>query len=500
MLELFVVQRKGDSMSDDNSKPSPDASPAFGGIEVKQPGYSLYLLIPDNQMECRCSYLPHEEGSMLTSWELADILIQHNVVYGIDQEALEDFVVGAAAGRHLHDVLLASGTPPVNGTDAYFDLTVPSTTVVKSGNDDVGRVDMYAVQTFVNVSIGEEIGRIFPALPGTPGQNILGYTIPPIPGKPLNFKIGKNIRAEEEGALLIADSTGRFCQSSGELSVEEEFIVCGDVNFSVGKIDFKGFVEVRGDVLDNFNITATKGLTVTGNIGVCSIICDGDVTFCGMDGENKGSIVCGGTLRANFIHNTIVECAGDVIVDVEIHDCTIKALGRIIVNKDTISGGSYIAQGGIESKKLGSPSSRHTNLLVGVDYRYVEELKRLLETLSEVQAKVREARSLAEITELRKKGAKLSERIAILREKAFAAANAKINVKTKLHENVRMVLGDVSQTINEEKDGPITIIENITEGGLRILSMTSLDIMATDLEMAFIREQKKALLLKQDTN
>jgi uncharacterized protein (DUF342 family) len=487
-------------MSDDDNKLSPDASPAFDGIEVKRPGYSLYLLIPDNHMECRCSYLPHEEGSMLTSAEMSDILTQHNVAYGIDQKALEDFVVGAAAGQHQHDVLLASGTPPVNGTDAYFDLSVPSTTVVKSGNDDVSRVDMYTVQTLVNVSNGEEIGRIIPNVPGTPGQNILGLPIPPLPGKPLNCKIGKNIRVEEEGALLIAGATGRFCQSSGELSVEEEFIVCGDVNFNVGRIDFKGFVEVRGDVLDHFNITATKGLTVTGNIGVCSIVCDGDVTFCGMDGENRGSIVCGGTLKANFIHNTIVECAGDVIVDVEIHDCTIRTLGRIIVNKDTISGGSCIAQGGIESKKLGSPSSRHTNLLVGVDYRYVEELKRLLDTLTEVQVKVREARSLTEITELRKKGAKLSERIAILREKAVAASNAKINVKTKLHENVRMELGDVSATINEEKDGPITIIENITEGGLRFLSMTSLDIMATDLEMAFIREQKKALFLKQNTN
>jgi uncharacterized protein (DUF342 family) len=474
------------------------AVPDFIGVEVRQPGYSLYLLIPDNYMECRCSYLAHEEGTMLTSWELADILMQYNVVYGIDQEALEDFVVDAAAGRQQHDVLLAAGTPPVDGTDGYFALSVPPSTVVKSGNNDVSRVDMYIVQTFVNVSNGEEIGRIIPEVSGTPGQNIMGLPIPPLPAKPLNCKIGKNIRVEEEGALLIATATGRFCQLAGELSVEEEFIVSGDVDFNIGVINFKGFVEVRGDVLDNFNITATKGLTVTGNIGVCSIVCDGDVTFCGMDGQNRGSIVCCGTLRANFIHNTIIECTGDVIVDVEIHDCTIRTLGRIIVNKDTISGGSYIAQQGIESKKLGSPSSRHTSLLVGVDYRYVEELKRLLEELTETQGKIREARSLDEITELRKTAAKLSDRIAIIREKAVVAANAKINVKTKLHENVRMALGDVSQTINEAKDGPITIIENITEGGLRFLSMTNLDIKATEIELAFVREQKKLFSQSHD--
>ena len=52
-----------------------------------------------------------------------------------------------------------------------------------------------------------------------------------------------------------------------------------------------------------------------------------------MDGQEKSTITCGGTLRAHFIHDVIVECAGDVIVDVEIHDCIIKTLGKIVVDK-----------------------------------------------------------------------------------------------------------------------------------------------------------------------
>ena len=173
------------------------AVPDFSGVEVRQPGYSLYLQIPDNYMECRCSYLPHEEGSTLTVTELADILTEYNVVYGIDQEALEDFVAGAVAGRRQQDILLASGTPPVNGTDGCFALSAPTSTAVKRGNDDVSSDDMCNVKTFVNISDGEEIGRIIPADSGTPGQNIMGVPIPPLPGKPLNCKIGKNISAIE---------------------------------------------------------------------------------------------------------------------------------------------------------------------------------------------------------------------------------------------------------------------------------------------------------------
>jgi uncharacterized protein (DUF342 family) len=320
----------------------------------------------------------------------------------------------------------------------------------------------------------------------------MGLPIPAQPGKPLHITIGKNIRVEENNRLLIAAATGRLCQSPGEISVEDEYVVKGDVNFRIGSINFKGVVEVRGDVLDNFNVTATKGMTVTGNIGVCSIVSDGDITFCGMDGQDKGRIVCGGTLRAHFIHDVDIECAGDVIVDVEIHNCTIRTLGRIVVDKGAISGGSYIARGGIEAKKLGSPSSLHTKLVAGVDYHDVELLEKLFASLNETQEKVKQSQSLTEIAELRKTSASLTDSIMAIRGKTAAGANAKINAKTVLYENVQLSLGDVTEMIHEQKDGPLSIIENSIEGGLRFLSMTNLEIKATDIELAFIREQKMA--------
>ena len=366
-------------------------------------------------------------------------------------------------------------------------------TVVRNGEEDVTNVDMHIVQAFVNVSAGDEIGRIIPAEPGIPGRNIMGQPIPPQPGKPLHLKVGKNIRAEENGALLIAAATGRLCCSAAEISVEEEYVVKGDVNFRIGSINFKGVVEVRGDVLDNFDITASKGLTVSGNIGACNIVSDGDVTFCGMDGQDKGTILCGGTLRAHFIHDVVVECAGDVIVDVEIHNCTIRTLGRIIVDKGAISGGSYIARGGIEAKKLGSAASVHTKLQAGVDYHDVEELEKLFALLTETQSKAKQSGSLPEIAELRKTAAELSDRIMALRSKADAAANAKINAKVVMYENVQLTLGSVTEELKEEKDGPLSVIENSIEGGLRFLSMTSLDVKATDVELAFVREHKKPL-------
>jgi uncharacterized protein (DUF342 family) len=427
---------------------------------------------------------------MLTREELNNFLKQYNVKEGIDLQAFDDFVVKAAAGQQQVDVLLASGTPPVAGIDEYIELTVLPTVTVQSGSEDVTSIDMHIVQTFINVSSGDEIGRIIPAGAGTPGRNIMGLAIPPQPGKPMKCVIGKNIRSEDNGALLIATATGRFCQSADEISVEEEYVVKGDVNFRVGSINFKGVVDVRGDVLDNFDITASKGLTVSGNIGVNTVISDGDISFCGMDGQGRSRITCGGNIFAHFIHDVDIECAGDIIVEVEIHNCTVRALGRIIVDKGAISGGSYIAMGGIEAKKLGSASSVHTKLQSGVDYHDVELLNILFDSLSETQQKASDSKSLTEITELRKTCASLSDSIMAIRGKANVAANAKINVKKVLYENVQMSVGSAVEIAKEQLDGAHSIIENSIDGGLRYLAMTSLNVKASDIELAFVREEK----------
>ncbi len=476
----------------DQHEPVPSTAPTPGGNEIKKLGYTLYLRIPDNYLECRCSYVPREQGSMITRDELAGFLKQYNVREGIDQLVFDDFVLKAAAGRQQIDVLLASGTAPVAGVDAYISLSVQPSAAVRSGDEAVTNIDMHIVQAFINVSTGDEIGHIIPAEPGIPGRNIMGMPIPAQPGKPLHTTFGKNIRIEENGATLIAAATGRLCQSSGEISVEEEYVVKGDVNFRIGSINFKGVVEVRGDVLDNFDITASKVLTVTGNIGACSIVSDGDITFCGMDGQEKGRIACGGTLRAHFIHDAVIECAGDVIVDVEIHNCTIRTLGRIVVDKGAISGGSCIARGGIEAKKLGSAAAVHTKLHAGVDYHDVEELERLFAELAETQSKAKLSQSLSEIADLRSITAQLSDRIMAIRNKTDPTSNAKINAKTVMYENVQLIVGGATEELSDEKDGAHSVVENSIDGGLRFLPMTSLDIKATDIELAFAREQKLA--------
>ncbi|MBC8017014.1 MAG: DUF342 domain-containing protein [Verrucomicrobia bacterium] len=165
-------------MSDQNDSSQVISEPSIAGSEIKRVCYRLYIRIPDNRLECRCSYVPHEQGLMMTSDELAGFLKQYNVREGIDQQALDDFAVKAAAGQQQIDVLLASGIPQLAGVDAYLAMNVQPSVVIREGDDEVTNVDMHIVQTFINVSKGDEIGRIIPPEPGTPGKDVMGVRFP----------------------------------------------------------------------------------------------------------------------------------------------------------------------------------------------------------------------------------------------------------------------------------------------------------------------------------
>jgi hypothetical protein len=467
------------------------AKESIPGKELIKLGYSLFIAISKDMLECRCSYVPRQQGSMMTRDELNGYLAVTGVKEGLDEDALNTFAVNAAAGQSLRNVALATGTPTANGIDGWLSYTVHPSVPIQSDSDEKADIDLHQVQTFINVMPGDEIARIIPPVPGAAGKGVTGENLPPLPGKPLALKIGKNIIAEDNGQRLVSTASGRVCLVSGEISVEEEYVVAGDVNYKIGSIIFNGAVEVRGDVLDDFSVSAAKGLRVSGNIGICAITSGGDVALCGMDGQGKGTIVCGGGIMAQFIHDSIIECAGDLIVEVELHNCIVKTLGRIVVNKGAIAGGSYTALGGIEANRIGSLASVRSKLTVGVDYRDAEEQERLMDELAKNHKQIGQTSSLKEIEELRRKRATLTDRIMAIRLKSDERANQKINVKKTLYDNTLLVIGTQNEEVREPLDGPISVCENTIEGGLRYLSLTSLDVKATDIEKAFILEYQK---------
>ena len=315
--------------------------------------------------------------------------------------------------------------------------------------------------------------------------------------------------------IAFAEKAGRALLDKKNLSVVDEFSVAGDLDFNIGNIDFNGFVEVKGDVLDDFHIKATKGIYVEGVVGACTPESGGSVEIGSMSGKEVGRIVCHGDLIAKYLNQVEVECHGNVIVANEIRNSNVKATGSIVVENGFISGGSSVALEGVQADMLGSTSGIKTILKAGIYFPEADQLEYLRENLKSVNLQIK--RVHAGIGPLEDFQAHAEEnridlvserRLAILnqhwekleQEKELLVAelesfqgqehsgkNPKVNAVKALKEGVVIALGNTTKEVKFEHTGPLSVIENSRSEGLRYIDMSPLQTKAQEDEKGILR-------------
>jgi uncharacterized protein (DUF342 family) len=469
-----------------------------------QAGYQVIFSLSKDEMECHAHLEVKAEGTTPSSDELKAYLAADGISHGVSEEGLQSLLLEAVPGKSSNR-LVAAGTQPVSGDDGCLKFSfnpVEPPPVQKSADEsdtEKRQVDFRVVQHFINVDADQEIGRILPPTAGMPGKTVRGKPVPSEPGKPLVFKLGQNVRAGgDDGEILFAEIHGRVKHEGETIHVVEEYVVDGDVDFSIGNIRFNGFVEVRGDVLDGFQVSASKGLKITGNVGACRLISHGNIEFCGMDGQAKGSILCGGNMTAHFIHDSVIECWGDMLVDVELRNCSIHCRKSLVAGM--LSGGDCVTLSGLEVKKLGAPSAVKTIVHSGVDYHDLDRIHILLEQLDALQQQIAKTKDMQELKQLADKKQQLGRMLLEVRSRRPAGSNSKVNIKDRIYEGATIYLGDAVEDFTTELSGPISLIENTRDGGLRKLSLSSLEIPASVLEQAWLEkdEQERQERLKQE--
>lgn len=483
--------------------------------------YKLILETDNSRLECRASIEIYNVDETITPAELIDRLATQKITDSVDLEQVAIFCSGADRGEELTNVLLARGQEPVNGQDGWLELVVNTGSDEPNLNEDEqGRVDFKSIQTFSSVEADDVIANIYPPTSGQPGKSITGEPIPAFDGQPCQVKAGNAVRISEDGTQALAEQSGRPFFERNLLSIAEEFVVNGDVDLSVGHISFKGFVNVKGDVLDDFNITATKGVSISGAVGASRIKCEGPVSIGTMAGLGRGKITCKGGFKARYLNQTTIECLGHVQVSYEIRNSTVKATGSILSPNGLITGGQMVALEGIEAKVVGSRSGAPSLLTCGVYFpeedrlHYLRnrqkslagQLNRVEESLK-AQGKKRLDKlrpALREALEMRidiltqRQSGLSGEKEAVRAElnqfklAEHTTANPKINVLKTIRERVTLSLGETRMQVPPDISGPVSIIEDPRKGGFRYLSYSKLAVSAENLEAeALTKEFRK---------
>lgn len=491
-------------------------------FEEDLPAYKLRFETHNQGLELWASIYPKQAGAIITGAAILSKFKQLNVTGDIDREGITLFCSQACLGNPLEDEVLVEGVPSEKGIDATVKFEKrPTVNKPRYEKDKRGSIDYRKLNLFDPVYKGDFIGKTTFPTAGKPGISVLGESIPPQKGLSLENppKAGNGVRTEknEEGELCFyAEMDGRIVYESNTISMSDQYVLHDDVDFSVGDIDFPGYVEIHGNIMNEFNIKA-KEIKISGNVGVCSLESEGDIHIGGMSGNEIGSIKCGGGLFARYLDSCRVECRKNLVVNNEIVNCRIKCGGHVEV-KGSLVGGECQVLEGIEAKTIGSEVGVRTKVICGVCYIAENKIKEIDDKLGPVTSQIRKlskkldplvknpkavlglsqrdrenfrkmAQTFNKLMPLQKEFNDKKEEI---QKDANERANLIITVHKSIERGVEIKLGNIKKTTFQRIVKPLTVVRDLRNSDIRFTSPHPITDRSIEIERTLNRMEDEA--------
>ena len=355
----------------------------------------INVKISEDGMEVYATIIPGIERKMPRFEEIMEVLHDEGVIFGIMEDEIERMIKEEVIFK---PVMVARGIHPTEPVDAKVEYKFPKDGIMELSTFDKNRVDPVARRKIYICRKGEILVEKKPAIDGKPGRDVFGREIPSKKGKDiaLHELVGKNVKLSEDGKFIISMVEGQpYVSNDGKVNVKEIFVVNGDLDYSVGNIDFPGSVWIRGNIDGNFKVISGKDVIIDGIVsGGFHIEAKGSVVIRkGVFGRKRGKIISGGDVSAKFLSETFVASEGSIEVGEYMMNCHAVAKKDVAVfGKGLIVGGKVSAGKSIKARVLGNMSGAKTVVEAGVDF---ETQKQYYEISHELMELVRELTSLS---------------------------------------------------------------------------------------------------------
>ncbi|MBD2870712.1 DUF342 domain-containing protein [Paenibacillus arenilitoris] len=302
--------------------------------------------------------------------ELERFIRSKGVVHGLRTEVLNQIAANPIAFCK-EQTQIAEGDSPKPGKDGSIRLAYDMDDRHNGPTElEDGKVDFKEVVKLKNVKRGQLIAECFEPEIGVPGMTVTGEAIPGKYGKQARFKVGKNVVVNDEQTAMYAAIDGLITLTDKEkINVFPVYEVNGDVDYSIGNIDFVGTVVIRGNVLSGFRVKASGDIRIVGGVEGAEIESEGSVEITGgILAGNKGFVKAARNVRSSFIQDGNVIAGEDVLVSQSIMHSHVKAGRSVICSgaKALIVGGAVQAGETVTARTIGNSMSTATSIEVGV--------------------------------------------------------------------------------------------------------------------------------------
>ena len=183
-------------------------------------------------------------GKPVTYDELCAETAKKGIRRNINEQAMRDIFDKKEYGR---SIVIARGERPVDGADGFVTYKFEQKDTQDFVEDEFGNVNYRDLGFIRNIQEGTVIAEITPETQGEPGMDIRGAVVAQCPGRQPVFIVGSGVALTEDGRKLIAAVSGNLRWNKNHFVVDKEVVINGDVDASVGNIDFIGNVTIKGN-------------------------------------------------------------------------------------------------------------------------------------------------------------------------------------------------------------------------------------------------------------
>lgn len=424
-----------------------------------------FTITPDNMRAYVRFYAPSIGGELMN----ADELINDLEIRGIKHGILTDVIRKIFAKRRDYgkDFLVAQGTEPVHGTDAYIKYYFNTDKKAKPSLKEDGSVDFFQLNVVQHCEKGDVLARLIPENPGEYGMSLLGQRLKPRDVRKASLKYGNNIEISEDNTTLISTVSGHVELIEDSVFVSDVLIV-ENVDNATGNIDYEGSVQVNGNVCTNFQVKAKGDIEVKGVVEGAVLEAGENIIIArGVNGMGKGSLKAGGNIISKFLQSVTAQADGYIASESVLHS-RLMSKTEILIDgkKGFISGGSASAVKSVNVKTLGSPMGGDTIVEVGVDPSLTVRIQELQE---QIEKEHNEIQSIQQILISTKKkiaqGVKMSPEQLKYVQTLVEANQEKTKIVTENVEELERI-----QSQLKGNAGANVIVRDTVHPGTRIVS------------------------------
>jgi uncharacterized protein (DUF342 family) len=319
-------------------------------IDITEDNLIAYIYLPENRAEIKLA-------------EIKEMLELNDVVYGITSD---EVITNCLTAKKLkiNKFVAAKGEDSVEGKNGTVKYHFNTDYLTAGEIKEDGSIDFKERGETPHVKNGDIIAVKTPPIHGEHGKDIFGNEILSSVVNDPTLRPGSGVALSEDKLSVVSVLDGRPDLSvAGILSVFNEMIIPGNVDYKSGNIDFKGNIFINGTIIEGFSV---QGVNITTDeISGAMARVSNDFNVSG--GIIESEVFVEGSTQAMFVSKSRLFSFGDVIISKEIFDSEIYTSGKCIIERGSIVNSKIFAKKGVEALQVGNERTKPCKISVGVD-------------------------------------------------------------------------------------------------------------------------------------